>query len=50
MKEILITHPVAVTLRIGEWYWLLGLLTSISSQGENRTLDKLYDQIMQATE
>lgn len=50
MKDVKLADPITVTLKAGEWWWLLGLLSFAANQGENNTLDKLYAQIFEATE
>jgi hypothetical protein len=50
VKDISMITPVTVTLRAAEWAWLLGLLSSVANQGDVEVLDKLYAQIMEATE
>jgi hypothetical protein len=48
MRDISMVEPVAVTLRAGEWAWLLGYLAATG--GESEVLDRLYAQIMKASD
>lgn len=49
MKDVLLSTRITVTLRAGEWYWLLGLLAALGDV-QNSTIDKIIDQVYQATD
>ena len=50
MNDTKLRDPLEVTLRAGEWFWLLGALAQIVGQGENDVVDKLVSQVMDAVD
>lgn len=44
-QDMPISQPISITLKVGEWLWLLGYMSSYG--GENDILDKLYGQVME---
>ena len=47
MKDISLNTPLPVTLRAGDWLWILGLLSTAANAGDNPILDRLYAQVME---
>jgi hypothetical protein len=49
-NSIYLHSKITVTLKVGAWYWLLGVLASQLNNGENDILDSMYEQIMEQTD
>ncbi len=48
MKDLSLNAPLTVTLRAGEWLWLLGWLSGAGPSGDDQICQQVYNQVQGA--